>query len=172
MPEETFGVTRHEVDVEYGVFVLRDVLAPRDPLEWSVVGRGQDPLVTAAPYGAVLSSAGNDFRAVVDLTVGTAPPGDGPAGDGLAGDGPAGAGPAGAGEAWEREETVAFEAVSGTVRLASVNGVPAGDDVRLPAPGRYALRVRCRGRAAAAARRGRVFGYTGVEEWSLELWPV
>lgn len=36
---------------------------------------------------------------------------------------------------------------------------------------RYAARVRCRGRAEADARRGRELYCTGVEEWSLELWP-
>ena len=74
-------------------------------------------------------------------------------------------------DGWEREATVAFESTSGTVRLASVNGVPAGDDLRLPAPGRYAVRVRCRGRSGADARRGRELFYRGVEERLLELWP-
>lgn len=146
-------------DVEHGVYVLVDVRAPENPLARSGVAPGEDRLVSAAPYGVVLHSAGNDFQPSVELVVLSAEPGPEPDPD--AGDGPE----------WEREETVAFDATSGTIRLASVNGVPAGEDVRLPAPGRYVVRARCRGRAEADARRGRELFYTGVEEWSLVLWP-
>lgn len=144
-------------DVEHGVYVLVDVRAPENPLARSGVAPGEDRLVSAAPYGVVLHSAGNDFQPSVELAVLSAEPDLDPDGDG---------------PAWEREERVAFDSTSGTIRLASVNGVPAGEDVRLPAPGRYAVRVRCRGRAEADARRGRELFSTGVEEWSLALWPL
>jgi hypothetical protein len=145
-------------DVEHGVYVLTDVLAPENPLSRSGVAAGEDRLVSPGRYGVVLHSAGNDFQPSVELSVWTAEPGtdrDDGVGDAV----------------WEREATVEIEASSATVRLASVNGVPAGPDVRLPAPGRYAVRVRCRGRSEADARRGRQLFFRGVEEWSLELWP-
>ncbi|MGW6128520.1 hypothetical protein ACWFNE_00705 [Cellulomonas sp. NPDC055163] len=150
-------------DVEFGVYVLVDVLAPESPLERSGVGPGEDRLVSPAPYGVALHSAGNDFAPSVELRVLSGEPDDGPADDGPAGIGPGGS--------WERVATVEFEATSGTVRLASVNGVPGGEDVRLPARGRYAVRVRCRGRAEVAALRSSTSFFTGVEEWSLDLWP-
>lgn len=143
-------------DVEYGVYVLTDVLAPENPLARSLVAPGEDRVVSEAPYGVVLHSAGNDFRPSVELVVWSDQPTADPAAD----------------HGWEREACTQFEAISGTVRLASVNGVPGGDDVALPAPGPYAVRVRCRGRAQADARRGREGFDTGVEEWSLALWPV
>ncbi|MGY4644915.1 hypothetical protein [Cellulomonas sp. URHB0016] len=144
-------------DVEFGVYVLTDVLAPENPLSRSGGTRGEDRLVSTAPYGAVLHSAGNDFQPSVELRVLSGEPT---------------ADPVDAGGTWEREATVDFEAISGSLRLESVNGLPAGEDVRLPAPGRYAVRVRCRGRADAAARRGRELFYSGVEEWLLELWQA
>lgn len=143
-------------DVEFGVFVLVDVRAPENPLARSTVRPGEDRLVSAAPYGAALHSAGNDFSPSVELRVLSGEPDPEPAD---------------AGASWEREATAEFGAPSGTVRLASVNGVPAGADIRLPAPGRYGVRVRCRGRAEARALRSAEEPVTGVEEWLLELWP-
>ena len=145
-------------DVEHGVYVLVDVLAPESPLAVSAVRPGEDRLVSPARYGVGLPSAGNDFRPFVELQVWSAQPGAQTVDDLPDG-------------RWEREATVELESPSGTVRLVSVNGVPAGEDIALPAPGRYVARVRCRGRADVEALRSRAAFFTGVEEWSLTLWP-
>ncbi|MEU4425543.1 hypothetical protein AB0F81_33390, partial [Actinoplanes sp. NPDC024001] len=101
--------------------------------------------------GVVPGPAGNDFRPTLTLQLwSAAPPADG--------------------GAWDAVEEAGLELPTGTVRVESVMGLPAGPDLPVGAPGRYRLRAHCRGRAAARALVGRRLHYTGVEIWLMQLW--
>ncbi|OKI40523.1 hypothetical protein A6A29_39050 [Streptomyces sp. TSRI0281] len=73
---------------------------------------------------------------------------------------------------WDESATARIECRSGELRLWAVAGGPAPRSIVLPhASATWNVRVRCRGRAAAA-RACRVGVPHGLEQYLAQFWPV
>jgi hypothetical protein len=121
---------------------------------WPRLGTTPIPFLETADGVVKFSSAATDHHAAVRLEAWTheppAPPG-----------------------AWEAAREVTVPVASGTVALWQLMGGRSASDLAftLGPPGRYQLRVHCRGRAAAQAL-GPATWRHGVERYLLQFWPV
>ena len=152
MLAEPGPLRRYEVSpyVEFGLFQLSDSIAVGAPLAFDSPGTR---LFEGGEGGVLFGSAGNDFYPTVWLELWAGEPL--PVQDG-----------------WDRVEESDFDSNEGRLQFSSVNAAPTGEEIVLPGPGTYQIRVHCRGREEAAARRGRseYLNYRGVEEWLVQLW--
>jgi hypothetical protein len=138
--------------IEYSQFVLQEVYGP----DIAEVGAGEDPdvrLAVGADGGVKFISAQSDHYPSVRLELWSGPA------------------PQDAGD-WDRTEEETFTATAtGRVMLMTLMGEESSDEIALPGLGRYVIRVRAAGRAAARAL-GEAEFFEGVERWLLQIWPA
>lgn len=153
MPAEPGPVRRYEVSpyVEFRMFQLSDSINVGAPL--SEFDRSGSDLFIGGTGGVLFRSAGNDFYPTVSLELWVSEP---PPDPGI----------------WGRVEQSDFDSHDGILQFMSVMATFAGEEIRLPGPGTYAIRAYCRGRDQAAALHGKALNYHGVEEWLVQIWPA
>jgi len=148
------AATEGEIFTEYNMFQLADIHSlPTGDLDSVPAAPSDDDLVTVKDNYATFNSALADNYPYVVIEYWSAEPPD-------------------AEGAWERlaERKITFE--GGQLRLFSqIDRRPGQHELQIP-PGRYHMRVWCRGRkqAQALAESDDMYPHS-VEHWLIRLWP-